>query len=86
MTRKKISKAEVKRIVQKILKIQAKLDQVKPLYQELDDLTVRLADANVKEVKEGDVVIHIVDNFATKNTAFKATGVKRFEAKIKAAS
>ena len=61
-------------------KIQFQLDEVKPLYQELDQITFALLPIKDKISRFGAV---IVDNFAEKNTQFKTVGMKRFELKWK---
>jgi hypothetical protein len=75
--------------------IKAKLDSMRDMYGKLDELTLALKDLtgeeeiflNVRDtlVLDGKLItispqyIKVVDNFATKNTVFKNTGVKRFE-------
>jgi hypothetical protein len=52
------------------------LARVKPLYQELDELTELFIDAKANLSKYG---LAIQDNFETKNTAWKSTPMRRFE-------
>jgi hypothetical protein len=59
-------------------KIQRQLDEVKPLYHELDEITFALV--RVKERLESHGAV-IVDNFAEKNTQFKTVGIRRYELK-----
>lgn len=56
------------------------LDQVegfKEIYNEIDKLTIDLVEVGCLRIDD----VWIIDNFATKNTAFKTTAIKRFEAK-----
>ena len=72
--------------VRRILRLMKRLEQVKPLYGKLDDLTLSLLNKKIPETIrfDGEVVeLKLVDNFAEKNTAYKTTGVKRFELKVK---
>ena len=65
--------------------IKKTLDSVKPLYDELDAITLRIATefpmAQEIELNSGDIV-KLVDNFAATNTVFRPLGIKRFELKI----
>jgi hypothetical protein len=65
-------------MISRAQKIQLQLDQVKPLYQELDQITFALVAVKEKLASHGVV---IVDNFAEKNTQFKTIGIKRYELK-----
>lgn len=73
----------MKRLIQRAVEIQAILDQVKPLYKELDEIVVALANRGFRAGKHNGAVVVLVDNFDGKNTCFRATGVKRFELSIK---
>jgi hypothetical protein len=66
----------------KIIEIQKQLDEMKPLYKEIDELVCELVAANVTTVEVKDQKVIILDNFSDKNTVFRTTGVKRYEAKI----
>jgi hypothetical protein len=84
------------RVAAEIAEIKAKLELVKPLYDRLDELTLQLHSmVGDQEVlvpqafldipgEPSHIVpeqfVRIVDNFATRNTVFKAAGVRRFEA------
>lgn len=70
------------KLVDRIAKIKDLLDANKPLYEELDDLIMKL----VKVVQIGETTqtederfVTLVDNFEDKNTCFKVAGVKRFD-------
>ena len=71
-------------IISRIAAIKAQLEAIKPLYEELDTLTVQLADSVPAGTSFilGDDTVTLVDNFAEKNTVFRPTGVKRFEVQI----
>lgn len=90
---------EVRYRAVKLVQLKAKLDACKPLYEEVDRLTLQLNSMTPGPVfvtlteeertflhagelhhVAPDQVVTVVDNFATKNTAFKTAGVKRFEA------
>lgn len=66
----------VEKLVERALTIQRILDQVKPLYNELDEITWHFANNMPDMSKFG---IKIKDNFAKKNVAWKATGIRRFQ-------
>lgn len=85
----------VMEIAARVLAIQAELTSVKPLYEELDQLTLQLHDmigdteievptfihAGNRSVHTiGNTFLKVVDNFSQKNTVFRVAGVKRFEA------
>lgn len=53
------------------------IEAIKPLYKELDELTDKLFAAGFV-AGEG---LAIVDNFAEKNTVWKASAIRRFELK-----
>lgn len=72
-------------LLERIVAVKAKIDAVKPLYEELDDLTMELQEeVEVDQLLQakGDAFVRIVDNFAEKNTVFRVAGVKRFEAEV----
>ena len=69
----------VAKMIERAKIISRHLDEVKPLYQELDEITLALANVrNTLHPKHGVV---IVDNFKEKNTRFKTVGIRRFEIK-----
>jgi hypothetical protein len=76
-------KQATKKLIERALKIQQSLEQNKPLYQELDEIVLKLANEGFTSDKFENVEVEIVDNFASKNTCFKVAGVKRFELKVK---
>jgi hypothetical protein len=59
--------------------IKAQLESMKPLYDELDAIVVRVSKHIQKVHNVGNTVFTIVDNFEAKNTVFRPCGVKRFE-------
>jgi hypothetical protein len=71
--------------LKRALEIKKILDANKPLYDELEAITVELASqqagTSVPVVVDG-YYFSIVDNFAEKNTVFRPAAVKRFEMKI----
>ena len=76
---------EVMALWKRAAEIKAQLDAVKPLYDELDKITVELAALMVAgrefDLPDGSVG-RVVNNFAEANTVFRPAGVKRFELKI----
>jgi hypothetical protein len=66
----------VKKLVERARAISAQLDEVKPLYNELDQITLALAMVKDKLPKHG---VTMVDNFSAKNTQFKVASFRRFE-------
>lgn len=73
-------------IVSRIVEIKGILDDIKPLYEELDTLTLKIVAmwplTREFNLPNEDKLI-IQDNFAEKNTVFRPAGVKRFESVIK---
>lgn len=55
------------------------LDNQKPLYEELNAIVSELSLRDIPETQVAGLYFSIVDNFANKNTVFKATGVNRFD-------
>lgn len=60
--------------------IQSQLDEVKPLYRELDEITFSVIRVKERVEKHGAVLI---DQYADKNTQFRNVAMKRFELKWK---
>lgn len=72
--------AEIKREVKKALVLMDKIDSMKEVYKELDDITVLLRKLRFTGVRVSpgtDIILR--DNFADSNTAFRSAGVKHFE-------
>ena len=69
----------VSKMVERARAITRQLDEVKPLYQELDEITLALT--NVRHALHPKHGIVIVDNFKERNTQFKTVGIRRFEIK-----
>lgn len=78
----KLNQKSIDKKLRRMVAIQKKLDAVKKLYKELDDLTIELVVNQVFGGTVGPYHITITDNFCDKNTCFKATAVKRYEAKV----
>jgi hypothetical protein len=72
------SKKTIKDLVERAREISEQLDEVKPLYNELDQITYALI-----AVRDDlhDFGVTIADNFAGKNTQFKTVGMRRYELK-----
>ena len=67
-------------LAREAIKIIETLNSVKPLYKQLDELTMQLCQAKEEDLQEYGLVLQ--DNFKEKNTVFRPTGVKRFELKL----
>jgi hypothetical protein len=78
---KKSNKKQIEMLAKRAAEVLAKLDEMKPLYNEIDKITEQLVAAGVENIAVGVATLHVVDNFAAKNTVFKTTSVKRFEIK-----
>lgn len=74
---------KLKTLMAKAAEIKAKLDAVKPLYDEMDKLTMQIAELTQPgEYEIPDYEVTLVDNFAQKNVCFRPAAVRRFELKI----
>ena len=73
------------RLVNRALRVMGEIEELKALYGELDDLTIKLRKQGFisKEIgldENGNMVtLELFDNFANTNTVFNATAVKRFQ-------
>lgn len=72
-----MSQAQLKRLIARARHIQDVLEQVKPLYTELDEITWQLALGQHPNLEQFGVILK--DNFSKKNVSWKATGIRRFE-------
>lgn len=78
------SAAEIGKLVHRARSIRQQLDEVKPLYNELDEITLALMNAQETLRKHGmKFGVELIDNFAEKNTAFRVARINRFELKWK---
>lgn len=75
---KKPKSGDIKTLAKRARAIMKQLDEVKPLYRELDEITLALFGVGDKLRDFGLVV---VDNFEEKNTMFKTSAFKRFDLK-----
>jgi hypothetical protein len=71
----------VQEIAKRASEVLDKLEAMKALYAEADKLTEELLQLGVTKVEVDGSTLMIVDNFASKNTYFKTTSIKRFELK-----
>lgn len=78
MKKQKVNKKQIEQLAKRAAQVLAQLDEMKPLYNELDKLTEQLVKLNGVGCI-GDLVL--IDNFSAKNTVFKTTSVKRYELK-----
>jgi hypothetical protein len=72
---------KVQEIAKRASEVLDKLEAMKALYAEADKLTEELLQLGVTKVEVDGSILVIVDNFASKNTYFKTTSIKRFELK-----
>lgn len=78
------------KLVNRIAQIRDQLDAVKPLYEELDELTLELhtisgASSSTPKYQTNTTpvkYVSVVDNFMDRNTVFRPTGVRRFESLV----
>lgn len=66
-------------VVRRAIEIHDKLHEVKALYKEQDEILQKMIEAGFTSVVVDGKLVALVDNFAEKNTVFKATGFRRFE-------
>ncbi len=80
-----------KEITTRIAQIKDQLEAQKPLYEELDNLTLELheilGDGGFKYPTNEEIprFVSVIDNFSEKNTVFRPASVKRFEAILQTA-
>lgn len=70
------------KLIRKAFRIQTKLEAVKPLYSQIDQITEELVNNNITEGTVGKYRVFISDNFRQKNTAWKSSAFRRYEVKI----
>ncbi len=79
----KIKEKDLSKMLVRAEKIQLQLDQVRPLYRELDEITSALFNASLASTKMRAFLekkgVALIDNFADKNTQFKTVAIKRYE-------
>lgn len=71
-----MSKKQIGRLVERAKWIRMQLDEVKPLYKELDAIVLALVPMEEELGKYGVI---LVDNFLEKNTCFKVASVNRYQ-------
>lgn len=80
------AKPNLQALLARAVQIKAQLEAVKPLYDELEQVTLSIVNAHLAAGAEATVptghVVQVVDNFAGANTVFRPAAVKRFELKI----
>jgi len=71
-------------VTSRLAEIESALGLMKKLYEEKEQLTLQLKElvGTEQEVVVGDMIIKVVDNFAEKNTVFKAAAVKRYDLEV----
>lgn len=86
--RKELSPVETQvfELAERAIELKTLINATKKFYEELDVITLKLKELQGvgTEVEVNDFTLKIVDNFESKNTVFRPTGVKRFELDIKA--
>lgn len=71
-------KKSIRKLVERAHAISMQLDEVKPLYNELDQITLALAQVQDQLPEHG---VTMVDNFSDRNSNFKVASFRRFELK-----
>lgn len=66
----------IREMVARAAEIKNHIDAVKPLYGELDEITLALATLKPEKLELWGVAI--VDNFRSQNTSFKTIGISRY--------
>lgn len=75
--------SQLNQALRRALEIMDLLKAQKPLYAELDELTVELERLGLSDVEFPDGrTVRLVDNFAESNTQFRPAGIKRFELRV----
>lgn len=72
-------------IVNRIAAIKSQLEAVKPLYEELDELTTDLgevAEVNQTLATNDGRFVTLIDNFAEKNVVYRPAAVRRFDVEL----
>lgn len=79
-----MNRSQLKNLVTRASEIQQILEQVKPLYAELDAITMELAmHSEGKPFTSAGRQVIIEDNFESKNSSWKSVAIRRFVLKIK---
>lgn len=73
---------DIARKLKRAVEIHLDLEKVKPLYKELDEITLDLVKTGKTDFESLGIKCQIVDNFLDKNTCYRMAFVKRFELKI----
>ncbi len=71
-----------KKLIERAIDIQKKIDSLKVLYDELDAITETLRKSRFKSSSTVSHNVFLIDNFANKNHAFRTTSIRRFELRI----
>ena len=72
----------MKALLRKLLAIQEELANIKTLYREQDAIIDQLIEIGFKHGKVDNYIVTLKDNYADKNTAFKATAFRRYEISV----
>lgn len=64
------------------IEIKQQLDAMKPLYDELDKITMQILESGRTIGETTKATVILVDNFEDKNCVFKPAAIRRFELKI----
>ena len=71
-----------KKLIKRFLELQKKLDDIKDIYQEIDDITEKLASGKRSSWPQKSSIVLLVDQFASKNVIFRNTSFKRYVLKV----
>lgn len=85
MAKIKMTKAQQQKLIKRAIVIKAQLEQIKPLYRELDEIVAVLAAAGFSSGIIDKRLVILVDNFEDKNTCFRVARVNRYELREEAA-
>lgn len=83
-TKNKVS--NLKDLAIRAVLVHAKLENLKAEFKRenrtMDEVIQRLSKLKGKQLKHGNKLIYLVDQFAEKTTVFKATGIRRFQLSV----
>lgn len=79
----KIKVKDIDKLIDRAKRINKQLSEVKPLYSELEEITMALLTVRDHLERRG---VAVVDNFENKNTQFKTVAISRYLLQWKAQS
>lgn len=65
-----------------LIELNSAIEKAKALYQDRDDLVMKMKEAGFKEAKLDGLTFVLRDNFEEKNTMWRAAAMSRFEIRV----